>query len=592
MLRDLGPWFGRSVAAQAVFALLIGCTSPQMPALNVDGSLGVSAGRSTFTVNETSPGRYKRRVGPFSRSEGAKDERTFTANMQGTVASVALQVLGVELGFGVVQVGDLSKTMTWDTAAKTAEDIRDAMEAAVQAAGYTISYSGDVAVISEDAGATPSRAKAHVHLHYVAPTAMAQTIRDTFEDVRASASGRNLVISGSQKTATEAARMAVDLDVEHLAAVSWAVVDLPARVASQAVELVENLSWSEEGKTVEVLQIDDSGLVVVTGYSNGAVDEAVKLLESVGARDGNHVARTVSVTNPENALEAAKELFEADFDSKTIFAAADDEAGTVVVRGDPRVVGDVVQFLRTQGSHNDWVSVRAVVVETAVGSAVDRGLSLSWSNGANSAGLTFGGADPSSVKGGFKVTLGNDFKGALAWLQTDAHTRIVSKPSLSVRSGATASLNVGSQVPILDAQVNNTEDGQTVAQSVIYRDTGVSLAVKPKILSDGRISVVVEQEYSNASENTLSTLDSPVFNNRRLETEIAVQPGELAVIAGLEGAEFAKNHSGPKWLRGLGSHRRSQTRLAIFLTATIQDSDRRSQAAQAVLSAIGGGHVN
>ncbi|MDP2976367.1 MAG: hypothetical protein Q8N45_09180, partial [Anaerolineales bacterium] len=65
--------------------------------------------------------------------------------------------------------------------------------------------------------------------------------------------------------------------------------------------------------------------------------------------------------------------------------------------------------------------------------------------------------------------------------------------------------------------VPSSSNGQTLTRSIQYRDTGVILHVTPRIGSDGLISLDVDQQVSNATENVLSGISSPVISTRQLK---------------------------------------------------------------------------
>ena len=76
---------------------------------------------------------------------------------------------------------------------------------------------------------------------------------------------------------------------------------------------------------------------------------------------------------------------------------------------------------------------------------------------------------------------------------------------------STAVLQIGDQVPVTTASAIGIGAGDApIVNSVSYRDTGVILAITPRINSSGRVLLEIEQEVSSVAATTSSKIDSPV----------------------------------------------------------------------------------
>ena len=111
---------------------------------------------------------------------------------------------------------------------------------------------------------------------------------------------------------------------------------------------------------------------------------------------------------------------------------------------------------------------------------------------------------------------------------------IVSSPTLTVLDGKRAVLQVGDEVPIITQQaVGVVSPGAPVVNSVTYRNTGIILGIVPRINDKGRVVLEVEQEASEVSPTTSSTINSPTIQQRRIKTTVAVKDGESLTLGGL-----------------------------------------------------------
>ena len=118
----------------------------------------------------------------------------------------------------------------------------------------------------------------------------------------------------------------------------------------------------------------------------------------------------------------------------------------------------------------------------------------------------------------------------LSAVRGDSRFRVVAEPSIAAISGATASLNAGSQVPTLGA-LTFSEEGNAV-QSVEYRDSGLTLNVTP-IVRDGLIELTVSQERSNFVTTTTGVNESPTLNRSTASSVLSMQDGGVVALAGL-----------------------------------------------------------
>jgi general secretion pathway protein D len=111
---------------------------------------------------------------------------------------------------------------------------------------------------------------------------------------------------------------------------------------------------------------------------------------------------------------------------------------------------------------------------------------------------------------------------------------VVSAPSLMVLDNRRAVLQVGDQVPIITQTAQAvTVPGSPIVNSVTFRDTGVILAVTPRVNDSGRVVLEIEQEVSNVARTTSSGIDSPTIQQRRIKTTVSVADGEMLALGGL-----------------------------------------------------------
>jgi general secretion pathway protein D len=118
-------------------------------------------------------------------------------------------------------------------------------------------------------------------------------------------------------------------------------------------------------------------------------------------------------------------------------------------------------------------------------------------------------------------------------LATDSKVNVLSSPSLMVLDNRTAEIRVGEQVPVTTGREVTT--GDTVLESVQYRDTGVLLSVTPSVNSGGLVTMEINQEVTDVGDIEIvgENSQSRRFLQRNIQSTVAVQSGETIVLGGL-----------------------------------------------------------
>ena len=176
-------------------------------------------------------------------------------------------------------------------------------------------------------------------------------------------------------------------------------------------------------------------------------------------------------------------------------------------------------------------------------------------------------------------------------LASNSRITVLSTPRLATTSGNSASIQVGSQVPIITTQqtaANGAIGGTSnILQDVQYRNTGILLNIKPTINSSRRVELTISQEVSTAVANNISKVDSPVIQQRSIQTTLSLSDGETVLLGGLITDSFNSGDSGIPYLKDIPlignlfkNQSKSHTRqeLIVLLTPYIVDGPEASRA--------------
>lgn len=152
----------------------------------------------------------------------------------------------------------------------------------------------------------------------------------------------------------------------------------------------------------------------------------------------------------------------------------------------------------------------------------------------------------SGVSGGFTsgpATLTH----ALRALERDGLVKTLAEPNMTAVSGETAKFLAGGEfpVPVVDT---------TGALSVTFKEFGIGLAFTPLVLSEGRISLKIETEVSELSNDgavTLSNISIPALKKRQAKSTVELPSGGSLAMAGLISDNLRANIDGVPGLKDL-----------------------------------------
>ncbi len=158
--------------------------------------------------------------------------------------------------------------------------------------------------------------------------------------------------------------------------------------------------------------------------------------------------------------------------------------------------------------------------------------------------------------------------------------RVISAPSVLVRSNVEANLTSGQQIPVVSTIINNggnSDPGNAFSQ-VQFRQTGITLKVKPRVSANGAVFMEITQEISSPSSDSTRIGGNVSVDTSKLTTEAVIQDGETVMLAGLIKTENGHGSSGLPFLSRLpvvgalfGQQNRADNRseFLVLITPTV-----------------------
>ncbi|HWB47876.1 MAG TPA: type II secretion system secretin GspD [Stellaceae bacterium] len=180
----------------------------------------------------------------------------------------------------------------------------------------------------------------------------------------------------------------------------------------------------------------------------------------------------------------------------------------------------------------------------------------------------------------------------LDMLSSITQTKVISTPRLLVLSNETARLQVGDVVPIITQSAASTvTSNPLVLNNVTYKETGVVLEVTPRINAGGYVTMDLNQSVSTVVPTSSSQIDSPTFQQRRLNSTVSVKSGETILLGGLIQQTDSRQQQGIPILHDIpgigslfGSHNNgaARTELIMLMTPHVisNEADSRGLTAQ------------
>jgi pilus assembly protein CpaC len=172
--------------------------------------------------------------------------------------------------------------------------------------------------------------------------------------------------------------------------------------------------------------------------------------------------------------------------------------------------------------------VEIAVEITEINESEARNLGIKW----NDVISLIEGNIPSIIGSGTWAR-GTGFSAALKALETKGVAKVLSKPKLVTKDGASASFMVGGEFPISVASKNEKkekEDGEV--PSVQWKKYGIIMNITPAITRNNKIDVVIDMELSRIDHSN-GFSGCPAIIKRHAASNLQVKNGETIVLAGL-----------------------------------------------------------
>jgi general secretion pathway protein D len=240
--------------------------------------------------------------------------------------------------------------------------------------------------------------------------------------------------------------------------------------------------------------------------------------------------------------------------------SAVEESNSLLVRASPGQWESIRRAIERLDTMPLQVHIEAQVVEVKLTGALSYGVSWFFGSAVPAATqpitdvLTDWNNSATSIRpapdGASFTFLGPSAQAIITTLDAVSDLHVLAAPSVLVRNNVEADFTAGTQIPVASTILNDTGDSNTnnTYSQVQFRQTGVTLKVKPRISSNGMVFMDITQDVSSPSASGPTVGDNISVDNRRVHTEVMVQTGETVMLAGLIKTDQGHGSSGLPYL--------------------------------------------
>lgn len=273
----------------------------------------------------------------------------------------------------------------------------------------------------------------------------------------------------------------------------------------------------------------------------------------------------------------------------SVRVVADEMRNALIIHAPPGQLDRIEAALAKLDTPAKQVLIEASIVEITLSDELSYGTQWLFSNSRASGGtgdsLLTTSSTGSAIGGaltGFSYTLrsaAGNVRAVLNALSDKSLVKVISTPSLMVLDNHTATIVVGNQQPIRSSET--VTDGGTRSTSIQYKDTGVSLSVKPSVNAGSMVTMQINQSVTDVGAVDLAT-GQRAFLQRQIDSKVSVRSGESLVLGGLIRDNNTDGSAGVPGLHevpilgalfGTKTRSTTQTELLVIITPRVVQSD-------------------
>lgn len=229
--------------------------------------------------------------------------------------------------------------------------------------------------------------------------------------------------------------------------------------------------------------------------------------------------------------------------------AVDANRNTIIFKGSGQAWADLLPVIQSLDKSPPSVLIEVLLAEVKLDDSENSGVEFVANGTASNNGALYDTKITTKTLGTSGTSLlatlnsAGSTRATLNLFQKNSRVEVRSRPRLMVKSGQSASIDVGDEVPISTGTLQSsvgTANGVQTAFS--YRKTGVRLNVKPTVHASGNVDIDIDQSLSQVGESGVG--GNPTVLNRQIKTMVTLKDGGSILLAGLISDTKSKGKTG------------------------------------------------
>ncbi len=265
---------------------------------------------------------------------------------------------------------------------------------------------------------------------------------------------------------------------------------------------------------------------------------------------------------------------------------------TIIIQGTPQHWEQIKSLLEKMDIAPRQVQIDAKIYEVDLSGAFSMGVeAFLQARGGTASGISgtqLVGSSNSGAAGALQLTAGmlvghsRQLLAALNLSETRSKSKVISAPSVIATDSIAASILVGDEVPTIasSAVAAGVQSGgnSLFTNTIQSKSTGVGLQITARVNASGVVTMVINQNVTAPVPTTTSSIDSPSFSQRSVQTQVTVEDGDTIAIGGIIQETSTEATSGIPYLSrlpligpafGNRSTSTKRTELIVFLTPRV-----------------------
>jgi len=270
-----------------------------------------------------------------------------------------------------------------------------------------------------------------------------------------------------------------------------------------------------------------------------ASDLGESLSAIVNVSGGNFSNSQNSSTSPNSSNKATKSAVKrnaSSIGSSALRIAIDQRSNTLIISSTGAEYHKILPLIKSLDVLPKQIMLEMTLAEVTLTDEFKQGVEYTFSEQNGDTNYSLGTKGSLGLKnvGGFSYSL-TGLKGdiQLALSQDNNLVNILSRPSIVVRDGVSASITVGTDIPVVGSTTTDPISGDRETTSIDYRKTGIELQVTPTVNSQGVVIMEISQKISNTVDGGAATGTSPSIFERSISTEVVASSGQTIILGGL-----------------------------------------------------------